>query len=34
MSPMEKALIRRGYGRFAWSNLSERLFITRISQTR
>ena len=32
MSPMEKALIRRGYGRFVWSNLSERLFITRISR--
>ena len=34
MSPMEKALIRRGYGLFVWSNLSKRLFNTRISQTR
>ena len=34
MSPMEKALIRRGYDLFVWSNLSERLFIMRISQTR
>ena len=34
MCPMEKALIRRGYDLFVWSNLSERLFIMRISQTR
>ena len=34
MCPMEKALIRRGYDVFVWSNLSERLFIMRISQTR